>query len=387
MKPLLVFPLAGLGVRFTEQGITTPKQLLKVDADISCLEKTILSIKNINDFNIISYVRDPQVYEHLESILKKLNTNYHLIKGEGTKSPIETIYRILDSGHSFIDDEVDVYVHTLDIDVPDNFHLNTDYPISTYTFKANSTNYSYVEVTGEHVINIAPQNTVGEFANAGIYGFGKVGLLMSYCIKSLELSNLISGEIPLVDIYKLYIADKIKIKAILLSGIYIFGTPSEFSFCKKFIYSKNGLKKCYLFSDHSGIPTRKKIKEILDNKGFITEDLGTFDMDNDSDYPDFAIKAHESSIKEHGYIFSSCSTGQGVNMILNKFPNTLSALVYSEYAMRMSIEHNCANAFSFPNSIWEGKSLNFITKEITNTLFRGGRHQNRLIKLLEYDGK
>ena len=54
MKPLLVFPLAGLGVRFTEQGITTPKQLLKVDADISCLEKTILSIKNINDFNIIS---------------------------------------------------------------------------------------------------------------------------------------------------------------------------------------------------------------------------------------------------------------------------------------------------------------------------------------------
>ena len=75
MKPLLVFPLAGLGVRFTEQGITTPKQLLKVDADISCLEKTILSIKNINDFNIISYVRDPQVYKHLESILKKLNTN------------------------------------------------------------------------------------------------------------------------------------------------------------------------------------------------------------------------------------------------------------------------------------------------------------------------
>ena len=89
MKPILIFPLAGLGVRFSDQGYTTPKQLLKVDGNYSCLEKTILSIKNIHDFNVIAYVRDPIVSKHLNDILSKITTKFHIIDGKKTKSPIE----------------------------------------------------------------------------------------------------------------------------------------------------------------------------------------------------------------------------------------------------------------------------------------------------------
>ena len=337
MKPILIFPLAGLGVRFLDQGYSTPKQLLKVDGNYSCLEKTILSIKNIHDFNVIAYVRDPIVSKHLNDILSKITNNFHIIDGKKTKSPIETLQRILKSNHQFIDPKSNVFVHTLDIDTPDNFNIDVNYPISTYTFKANSTNYSYVNVKNGYVSEIVDQRSISEFANAGIYGFGPVENLIKYCNKALELSNFVSGEMPLVDMYKILMADDHKIKAIPIYTIYIFGTPLEYEFCKKYIYANFNLKKAYLFSDHSGIATRKRLLKKLDSLKFETVDMGTFDLHNDIDYPDFAITAHENRSKEYGYIFGSCATGQGVNMALNKMSTTLSALIYNKFSFKMAI--------------------------------------------------
>ena len=386
MKPLLLIPLAGLGIRFTDEGFTTPKQLLEVDGDITCLEKTLLSIKNIHNFNLIAYVRDPLVADHLADILQKITIDYHIINGSQTKSPIDTVQKILDSGHSFVTDNTNVYVHTLDVDTPDNFSIDLKYPISTYIFKANSTNYSYVKILDGYVSQIVDQNRVSEHANVGIYGYGPAHKLREFCKKSLALSELVSAEITLVDIYKLYLAEKIKIKAIEIETVHIFGTPLEYNFCRDFVYPNANVKNCFLFSDHSGIPTKNKLNKSLVELGFNTTDLGPFNNENDTDYPDYAFLAHEAKVKNGGYIFGSCSTGQGVCISLNKMPGILSALIYDRNSFKMAIMHNCANAFCFPNSIWENQPLESVMNELKTAHFTGGRHQNRLIKLLDYRG-
>jgi len=386
MKPLLLLPLAGLGIRFTDEGFSTPKQLLEVDGDITCLEKTLRSIKNIHSFNLIAYVRDSLVADHLAEILQKITINYHIINGGKTKSPIETVQKILNSGHSFVTDNADVYVHTLDVDTPEEFFIDLKYPITTYTFKANSTNYSYVEILDGYVTQIVGQNGVSKHANVGIYGYGPVNKLREFCKKSLALSELVSAEITLVDIYKLYLAEKIKIKAIEINAVHIFGTPLEYHFCRDFVYPNANVKNCFLFSDHSGIATKNKLNKALVELGFNTTDLGSFINENDSDYPDSAFLAYEAKVKNGGYIFGSCSTGQGACIALNKMPGIFSALIYDRNSFKMAIMHNCANAFSFPNSIWENQSLDIVMNELKTTHFIGGRHQNRLIKLLGYSG-
>lgn len=385
-KPLLILPLAGMGLRFTQEGYKIPKQLLKVDGDISCIEKTILSIKNINDFNIIAYVRDNEVSLHLNQILKKLNTDFYIIDGEKTKSPVNTLKNILDTPHEFINHDPYVFVHTLDIDIPGNFNIDPKLGICTYIFKANSSNYSYVGIKDTLVNKICDQREIGDFANVGIYGFGKVSLINKYCDEILSISEVVSGEIPLVDLFKLYIRDSLEIISILVPKIYIFGTPSEYLFCKKYIYELNNTKKCYIISDHSGIETRKKLVTILSKMNMDVFDLGTFDSKNDCDYTENVEKALACLNNNTGYIFASCSTGQGVNIALNKNKNVISSIIYNAESFELAIEHNCSNAFSFPNNLWKEKPLDFIENIFKRNNFDGGRHQNRVMTLINGDG-
>ena len=56
---------------------------------------------------------------HLNQILKKLNTDFYIIDGEKAKSPVNTLKNILDTPHEFINHDPYVFVHTLDIDIPE----------------------------------------------------------------------------------------------------------------------------------------------------------------------------------------------------------------------------------------------------------------------------
>jgi ribose 5-phosphate isomerase B len=384
-KPLLILPLAGMGLRFSQEGYKIPKQLLKVDRDISCIEKTISSIKNIKDFNIISYVRDPEVGHHLNQILKKLNVNFCVIDGKKTKSPVNTLKNILDTAHEFINHDPYVFVHTLDIDIPGNFNIDPKAGICTYVFKANSSNYSYVGIKERVVNKIYDQREIGDLANVGIYGFGKVSLINKYCEEILSISEVMSGEIPLVDLFKLYIRDSLEISSIFVPKIYIFGTPSEYLFCKKYIYELNNTKKCYVISDHSGTETRTKLITILSRMNMDVLDLGTFDSEKDCDYTECVEKALVHLKNNAGYIFASCSTGQGVNIALNKHKHVISSIIYNPESFKLAIEHNCSNAFSFPNSLWKEIPLDFIENIFKKNSFDGGRHQNRVMTLTNGD--
>jgi len=382
MKPLLIFPIGGIGRRFTEKGINTPKQLLKVDGDISCVKKTILSIVNIQDFNVAIYVSQPDVAIHIREVMEGIGVQFLIIEGENTTSPVKTLLKILLEVHQFTSPDVNIFVHTLDIDTPDNFIIDLDYPVSTYIFKANSLNYSYVDVKDGYVTELINSGIIKEYANAGIYGFGNMEIVKNYCKLLISRHEGETAETPLIDLYSFVLDKKIPIKALLVETIYIFGTPSEYSFCKNFIYPKKNIKNIYIVNDHSGMILKNKFKDALNNSRFIINDMGSDNILTNSDYSDYVNLVSTASNLESSYIFAFCSTGQGVNVALNKVPGIISALIYDKYSLKQAIEHTCANAFCFPENVWINKNLDFVVDYLEKFYFMGGRHQNRLLKVV-----
>ena len=69
-------------------------------------------------------------------------------------------------------------------------------------------------------------------------------------------------------------------------------------------------------------------------------------------------------------------------MCANKFSSIRSALVYDSFSAEMSIRHNCANFFSFPERLYTDKAkAQEIVEIMLNNSFDGGRHQVRIQEL------
>ena len=111
-------------------------------------------------------------------------------------------------------------------------------------------------------------------------------------------------------------------------------------------------------------------------------DTGTF-TDKACDYPDYVLqvtKLIKSNECSHGISF--CRSGQGANITANKVKGIISALCFDEYMAQHAIKHNCANHFSIPSKYVDKAKLELIQEIMLNTSFDGGRHFNRLFKLL-----
>ena len=70
-----------------------------------------------------------------------------------------------------------------------------------------------------------------------------------------------------------------------------------------------------------------------------------------------------------------------MNICANKYKGIRSALIYDDFAMEMSIRHNCANFFAIPAKDVDYDVLcRYIETCFSNT-FDGGRHQIRIQEL------
>jgi ribose 5-phosphate isomerase B len=70
-----------------------------------------------------------------------------------------------------------------------------------------------------------------------------------------------------------------------------------------------------------------------------------------------------------------------VNICANKYKGIRSALIYDEFAMEMSIRHNCANFFAIPSKDVDYNTLDKYLEICSNNTFDGGRHQIRIQEL------
>jgi ribose 5-phosphate isomerase B len=138
-------------------------------------------------------------------------------------------------------------------------------------------------------------------------------------------------------------------------------------------------------SDHAGYEVKEVIKEQLVGLGYEVKDLGTHSTDS-VDYPDFG-RAVATSVAEgtsdQGILV--CSSGIGMSMVANKVPGVRAALAWTEEVARLSREHNDANVLVIGARITPSESLEGIVRSFMDSTFAGGRHAQRVEKMMKLD--
>ena len=383
MKPNILVPMAGLGSRFIKEGFKVPKQIINIkdkhliDISLDCL--------NYKDCNLIFVLRDEHVYNHHMDEL--------LMKKFGDDISIVVLDQLTDGSvcsclfaESLIDNDSPLVIHTLDIEFRPVFDphvmetLDADGLI--LTFKSNSTNYSYAQLDKDgNVIKTAEKKAISPNACVGIYGFKKGSDFCKYAREMIERDLRTKNEFYISPLYNVLIEDGKKIVTEDVDKMHIFGTPDEYHFYKDNVVQKIGDKPIALCSDHSGFDAKETFKKILDSNKLEYIDFGTI-LNKDCDYRDYIAQATKAiQEKDCHFGFGFCRSGQGVNICANKYKGIRSALIYDDYAMEMSIRHNCANFFAIPSKNTDKETLELYLKIARENSFDGGRHQIRIQEL------
>lgn len=139
--------------------------------------------------------------------------------------------------------------------------------------------------------------------------------------------------------------------------------------------------------DHRGLNIKKAITEYLSELGHECEDFGCYDTGS-VDYPDIGRSVAEAVAEgrfDHGILI--CSTGIGMSMVANKVPGVRAALCHDTFSARRSREHNDANVLCLGEwVVGEGLAKDIVSAYL-GAEFEGGRHKQRLEKVMELDRK
>ncbi|HHY34645.1 MAG TPA: ribose 5-phosphate isomerase B [Firmicutes bacterium] len=145
--------------------------------------------------------------------------------------------------------------------------------------------------------------------------------------------------------------------------------------------------KIAIAADHAGFRLKEKIKEYLVSAGYQLEDFGTSGEDP-VDYPDFGLSAALAVMNgscDLGILV--CGTGLGMAIAANKIPGIRAVTCNDTFSARSSREHNDANVLCLgARVIGEGLALD-IVKVWLNSSFQGGRHERRVNKIREIEGR
>ncbi len=143
--------------------------------------------------------------------------------------------------------------------------------------------------------------------------------------------------------------------------------------------------KIALGSDHAGLPLKNEIIKHLKDKGIDMEDFGTY-TEESCDYPDYAKKVAEKvAAKEFDFGILVCGTGIGISIAANKVKGIRAALCSDTFSAHACREHNNANILALGQRVvGVGLALD-IVDNFLNAKFQGGRHENRINKMMEIE--
>ncbi len=133
--------------------------------------------------------------------------------------------------------------------------------------------------------------------------------------------------------------------------------------------------------DHGGFELKEFLKKSLKSREVSVEDMGCWSKES-VDYPDFAAnvarKVSEGDF-ERGIVV--CTSGIGVSIVANKFPNVRAALCHNVEAAELSRKHNNSNVLALGASTVTTEEAVQILEAWLQNAFEGGRHERRVRKI------
>lgn len=143
--------------------------------------------------------------------------------------------------------------------------------------------------------------------------------------------------------------------------------------------------KVAIGSDHRGYQAKENIKRQLKEMGHEPVDFGTHSSES-TDYPDHALPvcaAVASGQTERGVLL--CGSGIGMCMTANKVRGIRAALCHDELTAEMSRRHNNANILCLASDLLGEELMRRMVEVWINTDFEGGRHERRIMKIMEIE--
>jgi ribose 5-phosphate isomerase B len=134
-------------------------------------------------------------------------------------------------------------------------------------------------------------------------------------------------------------------------------------------------------ADHAGFVFKTAIIKYLEKKGLEIHDFGTESLSS-VDYPDYIHPlciAIEKKKCDMGIII--CGSGNGVAITANKHQSIRAALCWENEIAALARMHNDANIIALPARFITLELAETMIETFLNTVFEGGRHQNRVNKI------
>ena len=137
-----------------------------------------------------------------------------------------------------------------------------------------------------------------------------------------------------------------------------------------------------LGADHGGVDLKKSIHDFLSGKGHLVSDFGPFTTQS-VDYPDYAdLVCHEviGGKADFGILF--CTSGIGMCIAANRYPQIRAALVNEVEDAAMTRRHNDANVLCLSGKHVTADTAQAVVEAFLTTAFEGGgRHERRVEKM------
>ncbi|MBQ9691318.1 MAG: ribose 5-phosphate isomerase B [Eggerthellaceae bacterium] len=138
-------------------------------------------------------------------------------------------------------------------------------------------------------------------------------------------------------------------------------------------------------SDHAGFEQKEILKTYLQEKGYVVADEGPA-TDERVDYPDYAKKvAQKVALGQVQCGVLVCGTGIGMALAADKVPGCRAANIITEQFATLARQHNDANIVTLSGRCVDVETNKKILDAFLTTSFEGGRHEQRVQKIMEID--
>lgn len=242
INSIFILCLAGLGKRFTDEGIHCPKYLLPVDdTQTTILEESLKNFNLKEDTKIILCCNEShREYEPLiQNILKLKNYNSEIIFTENTNGQAHTAYiasKFIESKYPKYSEDLPIIFFNGDTilknrDIAKLISLMEDSVGLIDCFTSLNPIFSYIQINNKkNVSNIEEKICISDKATSGLYLFSSVIVYM----KEFEVEGFLDSEDEtyISQIYKSLISKGKNIHFNLekdLNNTLVLGTPKQYS--------------------------------------------------------------------------------------------------------------------------------------------------------------
>ncbi|MCX6702607.1 MAG: RpiB/LacA/LacB family sugar-phosphate isomerase [Candidatus Wolfebacteria bacterium] len=141
----------------------------------------------------------------------------------------------------------------------------------------------------------------------------------------------------------------------------------------------------YIGADHRGFNLKETLKKFIKEEiGYEVVDLGNEQLDENDDYPDFAMKVakevQSDSNTRRGILI--CGSGVGMDIAANKFKGIRSVLAINSDQVLLSRKDDDTNVLSLASDFINEESAKQVVNAWLRTPFSGEeKNKRRLVKI------